>query len=226
MEVLESTSLGKVVYLPCAHHSPWKTPTNKPEGVVWHFTNTAWGTGESMQKRMATTPKATGSFHLSIDYDGTVYQSVPFSRASWHANSKTALKFKRSFSGLYTPARSKLSANGWTIGIELVSPGSVKKVGDKWRGWPYTEAGPAVRTTLGGEVIKYGGRTWAQYAPAQYLKAQEVLTQLNEAFFKLLPVDNLVWGHSTIDPNRRDDPGGFFLDWVKGVALSLPRGGR
>lgn len=95
-----------------------KTLSGKPVGLVWHFSSTNPGTGAAMARNKQVPRKKTdreSSFHLSIDTDGTIWQSVPFLRPAWHAG----LGDPYSGPGVKKP----VSPNHALVGIELVGHG-------------------------------------------------------------------------------------------------------
>lgn len=112
---------------PSWHYAGLTTPDGHPDGVVWHYTDTAPGTAEGMALRRQQSwsdfaadfrihnpGKAVPqtSWHLSIEANGTIVQMAPLTVGCWHAGSDTAVPIK----GLGW-------ANRVTTGIELVGLG-------------------------------------------------------------------------------------------------------
>lgn len=99
-------------------HPSWYTSNRRrgrPRGVIWHYTATRPGTGVTMAKRRTRrfgedSADRKASWHVTIDTDGSIIQSVPFDFAAWHAGGKYS-----------KPIPSVGSPNWNTIGIELVS---------------------------------------------------------------------------------------------------------
>lgn len=79
----------------------------EPRGIVWHYTAVKPGT--PLWKRIVTYRRGVdraASWHLIIEADGRLYQSVSFQRAAWHCSA-----------GLVAGHRPNLT----TVGIELAS---------------------------------------------------------------------------------------------------------
>jgi N-acetylmuramoyl-L-alanine amidase len=107
-------------------------PTNSQGGVIvprWliiHYTATGQSAQQVAQHFQTAEPRV--SAHLTIDFDGSVVQSVNFNRAAFHAGRSEW----QGVSGL----------NNHSIGIEVCNPGFLTPLG----GWlPFT---PAQNTAL------------------------------------------------------------------------------
>lgn len=191
---------ANVITAPCKHYSDLLG--KKPEGIVWHYTNTAHGTAATMARSLQNKAKAQSSYHLAIESDGTIYQSVSFLKGAWHAGSTTAQKFKRA-DGVLVKSNVGVSANRFAVGIEFVNAGRVKNVDGVWRGWPYTSKGPAAR-----EVITVGKNTWHAFTAAQ-IKAGHDLLELLVKHYNM--TENTKLTHAELDPTRREDPGPLWV---------------
>jgi hypothetical protein len=101
-------------------HASWyggALASNKPLGIVAHYTDTAPGTAVNMARRRAREfgkdpTDRRASWHITIETDGSVVVMVPFNRTAWHAGSETA-----------QPVPGLGNANANTLGIELVGSG-------------------------------------------------------------------------------------------------------
>lgn len=131
LEIVDGWLYGdNVVRIPS--HPSWyyaklDTEHGEPEGVVWHYSATNWGTAANMAKtrtqpwsEFAKTwkkyhpgkPVPQTSWHVSVEADGTIVQMAPFTAGCWHAGGPTAKKIP----GLGW-------ANRTTAGIELIGHG-------------------------------------------------------------------------------------------------------
>ena len=84
---LISSANVKVVRLPSVRSQRLTTPLGEPLAIIWHYTATKPGTARSLAKRIQKyDPKKdrAASWHVVVERDGTVYQSVPFERGAWH----------------------------------------------------------------------------------------------------------------------------------------------
>lgn len=106
----------KANYIPT--HISWyggRQFPNGPLGIVWHTSDTNAGTAVTMAKRRTRQfgldeDDRPGTWHLSIEMDGSLVQQVPFHINAAHAHSSTAKRLPFGW------------ANYTTIGIELISP--------------------------------------------------------------------------------------------------------
>jgi N-acetylmuramoyl-L-alanine amidase len=195
--------------IPSERHQKLATPGSDPEGVVWHYTTTLGGTGLPLAKRIVKMPgvgERSASWHLSIERDGKIYQSVPFRRGSWHAGGDTAKRFVRGVSG-WQIAPHGVSANSWAIGVEFVNGGQVRLVKDTWRIWPFEEKSAGVPAE---QVRKSDdGKCWQSFTAAQETTAAALLEVLKKQYG--IKGRAARWGHSQIDPGRKEDPGPIWL---------------
>ena len=146
--------------------------------LVVHYTagGSALGTARHFQRKSSKT-----SAHLIIDRDGSVIQCLPFNKVGYHAGRSEWEYIKG-------------SVNRYTIGIELVNYGPLKK----------NKAGQYLSWT--GKVIpedqvliakhKSGGRTkaWQTYTEAQIQSVEDIAGMLVDEY-KLLDII----GHEQID---------------------------
>ncbi len=78
---------ARVVQIPSVRTSLLTTPGEVPIGVVLHYTATDHGTARSLAKRIATYRRGidrAASWNILIAADGTIYQSAPLTRGTWH----------------------------------------------------------------------------------------------------------------------------------------------
>lgn len=119
-----------------ASHPSWSygglrdSPKDIPLGVVWHYTATNPGTGKIMATRRRDKTysqvkadnggRGSGSWHVSIESDGSVIQQISFKRGAYHAGSNTA-----------KPIPGIGWANHTTASIELVGHGKKFSLGQR-----------------------------------------------------------------------------------------------
>jgi hypothetical protein len=99
--------------------------TMGPDMVVTHATATRWGTRDALLAAIRPATGREASWHVLIDELGGIVQSIPFSRAAWHAGSSSAAKVDIG-GRLYLP-------NQVSVGIEMVNAGEVRWVVRGWR---------------------------------------------------------------------------------------------
>jgi N-acetylmuramoyl-L-alanine amidase len=94
----------------------------KPSLLVMHFT-----AGNSLDSAVEWfgNPQAQASAHIVIGRDGQIVQCVKFNRRAWHAGAGTW--------------RGRGDINSWSVGIEMVNWGKLKKAGGKWLTWTQRE---------------------------------------------------------------------------------------
>lgn len=198
------------------------------EGVMWHWTATGAGTSHGLAKRISK-PVAEGerasSWHIAIARNGTIYQSVPLTRGSWHAGGATAFRFKRDVQQMILAGGGKtgfqnrwalagshgIGANQLFCGVELENVGEVRHVNGEWVGWPFKKDGaksPVVPPEQVTNLVE--GRRYQAWAEPQVASA----TMFLRAFRRWRPDVHrsmLEWGHVDVDPSRKTDPGPAWL---------------
>ncbi len=176
--------------VPFSHTDSHGTPFKKgrPDTIIIHYTASATA-------RQAidtfTNPRVKASAHVVIDRDGSITQMVPFNRIAWHAGKSIFNKRK----GL----------NRYSIGIELVNAGWLRKSGDEYisdfgRVYPEEEVVYAVHRNPGVPFT-----FWHKYTPAQLDAAEALCALLIDTY----PIQWLL-GHEEIAPDRKQDPGPAF----------------
>lgn len=100
---------------PSWYYSELDTHDGEPEAIVAHYTDTDWGTGETMALQRVDPRKSSdrsASWHISIEYDGTIIQQAPLLVGCWHCRP--------------TPEADEIigcEPNRCSVGIELVGRG-------------------------------------------------------------------------------------------------------
>jgi N-acetylmuramoyl-L-alanine amidase len=168
-------------------------PTNSQGGVIvprWliiHYTATGQSAQQVAQHFQTAEPRV--SAHLTIDFDGSVVQSVNFNRAAFHAGRSEW----QGVSGL----------NNHSIGIEVCNPGFLTPLGGgryrSWFGRIYTTADGVFEATH-----KFGQphAGWLPFTPAQNTALCLIGAALKHAYGL-----QDVLGHDDISPGRKSDPG-------------------
>jgi N-acetylmuramoyl-L-alanine amidase len=164
----------------------------KPEAIILHYT-----AGPSLTRAVATltSPRHRASANVVVGPDGRVTQLVSFNRQAWHAGTSV-------WDG-------RPSLNKWSVGIEMVNPGWLKRKpvpgGHAWFTW-WGDLVPDA------DVIvcqhKHGGKVlgWRVYPEAQIAATYAVCAALCDKY----PDIRLLLGHDDIAPGRKHDPGPAF----------------
>lgn len=161
--------------------------------LVIHFTAGASALSSIHFWRGAAQRKIDLGAHLTIDRDGTIYQSRRFDRIISHAGR----------SRWRDPNTGKLHTmcNGFAIGIELANAGSNGKVID----WAFKND-PAFAGVHTGRHRNGGPeQRWERYPAAQI----NALISVSKALVATYNLDDIT-GHDCIAPERKDDPGPAF----------------
>jgi N-acetylmuramoyl-L-alanine amidase len=136
-------------------------------------------------------PAAQASAHLVVGRDGEIVQMVNFNRRAWHAGKSKWGELE----GL----------NQYSIGIELVNAGKLRKRADgKWIDWAGNMI-PDDEVTLATHKHENGETGWHEYTDVQINTLLEVAIALNSAY-RFADV----LGHDDISPARKVDPGPLF----------------
>lgn len=176
----------------------------KPTVIVLHDTAGRLEKGNSVAwfKSAACTQ---ASAHFVVERDGSVTQCVPCDRVAWHAGASE-------FQGRHF-------VNNFSFGIEIVSPGELRKVGDKARAyfkqeWPLDEVEMRQEPTHGNRQSY-----WLPYTPEQI----EATTELCRALIAAYPTIKSITTHWFISPGRKIDPSPLFpVEEVAHAAFSQP----
>lgn len=136
-------------------------------------------------------PEAQASAHLVIGRDGELVQMVAFNKRAWHAG-------RSSWGNL-------AGMNQYSIGIELVNAGKLRKRSDgKWVNWANNEI-PNDEVTIATHKDESSTAGWHEYTETQINTAIKVASLLNT---KYRFTD--VLGHDDVSPGRKVDPGPLF----------------
>ncbi len=160
----------------------------KPDMIVIHYT--ASRTGKSAMRAMMGGRKV--SAHLCVEPDGTTYQLSDLNTVCWHAGKST-------YAG-------RTGLNKYSIGIEVVNVGYLKKVGDN-------KFIDAYKQSVNPDKVYHGKHRnsctrsvyWYKYPEEQV----EKLFGICEALCKEYDIQFIV-GHEEISPCRKQDPGPAF----------------
>lgn len=170
-----------------------------PDTIVIHYT--AGPTAVSAIRTLID-PDRKASAHLVVDLDGSTTQLVPFNKIAWHAGKSTH--------------ENRIGLNKYSVGIEIVNAGRLKKSGEtyfSWFGRKYLPEDTLFAPHRNENVPTY----WHIYTEKQILKVEEICTALFQKY-KM----QYILGHEEISPTRKIDPGPAFpLDKMRNRVLNL-----
>jgi len=211
-----------------------------PVLVVSHGTATArvdQGGHPIAPALLAAIRKAGGrdaSWHLLVDPEGTVWQSIPLLRGAWHAGSESAARV--------VIGTRRVAVNLCSVGIEYINAGEVRRVDSvwstrrlawgtaepAWRSWPFGGQKPSASAPDGrgpgpvipqAEIVPVGQRWYHAYTEAQFEARRRVHDALLARWPRLgeevtlehpsgnrTTVTGLSCGHIDVDPRRKPDP--------------------
>ena len=154
--------------------------------------------------RTLTSPRVSASAHLIIDRDGSVVQLAPFNIVTWHAG-------RSSYAG-------RKGYNNYSIGIEMVNEGHLKKSGSIYRSWSgrkYSDEDVVEAIHRNQTRTKY----WHTYTEEQI----ETVTEICELLMSAYDI-KYVLGHEEVSPKRKSDPGPAFpLDKIRNKLMNSSR---
>ncbi len=164
--------------------------------LVIHFTAGASALSSIKFWRGAEQRKIDLGAHLTIDRDGTIYQSRRFDRTISHAGA----------SRWVDPNTDKryTSCNSFAIGIELANAGANAKV-IEWARKNDPAFGGVLLATHRNRGPKGRDVAWEKYPEAQI----EALSAVARVLVERYNLDDIT-GHDCIAPERKDDPGPAF----------------
>ncbi len=178
--------------------SPNQSSLISPIYLVMHFT-----AGLTLDGAVSwfLNPEAQASAHLVISRDGQIVQMVAFNRKAWHAGQSTWGNLN--------------SMNQYSIGIELVNAGKLRKRSDgRWVNWANNTI-PDDEVTVATHKTEVAPTGWHEYTEAQINSAIKVSSLLNRAYHF-----TDVLGHEDISPGRKVDPGPLFpLNSFRSIVL-------
>jgi N-acetylmuramoyl-L-alanine amidase len=167
-------------------------PMGVRRAVVIHFTAGATAMSSINYWRQPAQRRIDLCAHITIDRDGTIYQSRPFNKTISHAG---VSRWDDPNTGKHYN-----SCNQFTIGIELANAGSSKSVIEIAKRLPGYAGTIDAKHRNGGAV-----RTWEAYSAALLESCFKVVKDLVERY----NLDDIT-GHDCIAPERKDDPGPAF----------------
>lgn len=179
-------------------NSPNQSSGISPLYLIMHYTA---GSTLSGAVSWFQNPDAQASSHLVIDRDGTIVQMVPFNQRAWHAG-------KSKWGNLE-------SMNSYSIGIELVNAGKLRKnSSDQWINWS-KKVIPDNDVTVAKHKNESSETGWHEYPEEQIEAATKVCALLHKTY-------NFtdILGHDDISPSRKADPGPLFpIDSFRSIIL-------
>jgi N-acetyl-anhydromuramyl-L-alanine amidase AmpD len=174
-----------------------------PEFIVLH--DTASGLSSDGPISWLTSKASKVSAHVVVGRDGTITQLVPFDVKAWHAGQSI-------WNG-----RSLL--NGFSVGIEIVNPGKLQKIGDgvyKGVGVYDTNKDPSL-VVKRAKTQAHGDGYWLAYTNEQILAVIELCRALCATY----PIEEVLT-HWLIAPGRKVDTNPLFpLDQVRAAVQRL-----
>lgn len=157
--------------------------------IVIHYTS-----GETLDGAVSwfKNPKASASAHYIIDTNGSVVQMVADAHKAWHAGVSELDGVK--------------NVNKFSIGIELVNWGELRKKKNEFFAWPENYSRPYNETKLGKPKLA-DGKWWAPYPDKQINACIELVAGLRDMYEV---ASERVVGHCHVAPGRKFDPGPLF----------------
>lgn len=162
-----------------------------PEYIVLH--DTASGLNDSSPIDWLTDKRSKVSAHVVIGRDGKITQLVPFNVKAWHAGESIW--------------QGRPLLNGFSIGIEIVNPGRLQKIGEgvyKGVGTYDTNKDPSL-VIQRRKTAAHGDGYWLAYSDAQVVAVRE----LCEAICKAYAIKEILT-HWLISPGRKVDTNPLF----------------
>lgn len=171
--------------------SPNVSRLEKPLYLIIHFT-ASHANAKSIADFFSKASSKV-SAHFTIDFDGSLVQSVPLTKAAWHAGKSRWLNINE--------------LNSYSIGIEVCNPGPLDiiernndKVYKSWFGkfyYPYQEIIIEEKHPITGEL-----KGWIPFNAKQI----ETLLNLGEFLYNYFEMIDVL-GHDMISLFRKTDPG-------------------
>lgn len=172
--------------------SPNRSGRIIPRFVMMHYT-ASWDV-KSVLNTFGN-PKSKVSAHVTVDYNGDVYQHVPFNVKAWHAGPSRHM----GYSGL----------NSYSVGIEIVNPGFLRKTTNGYsdafgRKFSASEVPPLVESP--NSRVGSGTFYWPMYTEAQLAVVEDITKDLISEY----PIIDVV-SHEEVDTRGwKTDPGPAF----------------
>jgi N-acetyl-anhydromuramyl-L-alanine amidase AmpD len=216
-----------------------------PAGIVWHWTG---GRCRSPEFAVATVNEIreydkakdrAASWHVLIARDGRVFQSIPFTKGSWHVGRPGRIGAPPTVgpdgkwdATAWAGGRLVANVNKVTVGVELENAGRLVQVAGKFYCWPFYSNPTAVvalrlpdpRLELdASRAIKVGDAFFDDF-PADQQQAAGRLVQALHLKYGLIR-DVCRYGHVMFDQGRKEDPGSRWLDQLLPAILDGAFGG-
>lgn len=177
---------------------PYKASPNvsgtlsKPTAAILH--DTASGLNESSPISWLTNPQAKASAHVVIARDGKITQLVPFNKQAWHAG--------------VSKWNGRSGCNAFTLGIEIVNPGTLKRVSaGVYQGvQTYRTPNPAYEIADMPADKYHGAAAWMTYTDEQI----ESVIALCRGMIAAYPSITEILTHYLISPGRKVDVNPLF----------------
>ena len=172
---------------PCHGKDSGQFTGDRPDTVIIHFT-----AGSTLGSAINTlkNPSVKASAHLVIDRDGSIVQLIGFDKIAWHAGK--------------SKWQERTGLNKFSIGIELVNAGELKRSGSQyvsWFGHRYREDQVVEAVHRNQSKMSY----WHAYTQDQIEACFDVCRVLKENY-----QIQFILGHEEIAPRRKTDPGPAF----------------
>jgi N-acetylmuramoyl-L-alanine amidase len=168
--------------------TPNKGGKYTPQYLVMHYTA---ATSAASAINWFLNPVARASAHLVIGPDGVVTQFAPFNVVTWHAG-------RSSWKGL-------VGLNAFSIGIELVNGGRLRRSGSQWTCPVDRCVIPEDDVMMATHKNETEQAAWHEYSSKQL----EVSVEIAALLVKTYGLKDVV-GHEDIAPIRKSDPGPAF----------------
>ena len=176
-------------------------PKLVPEGIVLH--DTAGRLDGASSIAWLCDPHARASAHFVVGRDGAVTQLAPCDRQTWHAGRSSY--------------RGRAGVNRFALGIEIVNPGRLERVGrNGWRAWfgEIFRADGDIHVRRA-KTPEHGDGWWMDYGGTQISVVEGVCHALAGAY-------GIRWiaAHWLVCPGRKVDTNPLFpLDAVRARVL-------
>lgn len=183
--------------------SKGKYKNGYPIGAIVHFT-AGWNSPTAAVSMLKDCAKRGLGVTFGIDYDGTLYQSMPLSDWGYHAGDS---KWK----GIDGSVSDDL------VGIEICSGGMLENKNGKFYTWfgkevPFENVRHVSVTTDVGETLG----AYEIFSPAQEATLIKLLKWLKENNKEIFETKYIL-GHQEVSPGRKNDPGGSLSMGMSGL---------
>ncbi len=169
------------------------------DAVILHYT--ALSFEETLARFKDQSSKV--SAHFVVDRNGSVVQMVKAEHKAWHAGE--------------SQLDGQPDVNEYSVGIELVNWGALKRRGKRFYVWKGGWSEPYE----GEEPVRRADAYWEPYSDRQYEALVELVVSLREGHPRI--TKDRVKGHSDVcvPPGRKIDPGPAF-DWQRVLDRIFP----